>query len=178
MLLKLVKPKWGRHGIISAAGRWQLSAAGKAQNLVTTLSGRGTAHALGLQYSGGRERSRGEGGRELCGLGPAPGRQGSSSNTVAGSGCQHHEPDAPLLPAAGNPARAAQSGSPAAGATGPAAGHEDARGRHTHRVARRGLGRRREQWSWGTLPRFRPDPGAPYAHPAFWAPFVLVGNWR
>jgi CHAT domain-containing protein len=29
-----------------------------------------------------------------------------------------------------------------------------------------------------TLPRFRPDPGAPYAHPAFWAPFVLIGNWR
>jgi CHAT domain-containing protein len=29
-----------------------------------------------------------------------------------------------------------------------------------------------------SLPRFRPDPGAPYAHPAFWAPFVLMGNWR
>jgi CHAT domain-containing protein len=28
------------------------------------------------------------------------------------------------------------------------------------------------------LPRFRPDPRAPYAHPAFWAPFVLIGNWR
>jgi CHAT domain-containing protein/Tfp pilus assembly protein PilF len=36
--------------------------------------------------------------------------------------------------------------------------------------ASRGLG--------GALPRFRPDPGAPYAHPAFWAPFVLIGNWR
>jgi CHAT domain-containing protein len=30
----------------------------------------------------------------------------------------------------------------------------------------------------GALPRFSPDPGAPYAHPAFWAPFVLMGNWR
>ena len=30
----------------------------------------------------------------------------------------------------------------------------------------------------GALPRFRPDPRAPYAHPAFWAPFVLMGNWR
>jgi CHAT domain-containing protein len=30
----------------------------------------------------------------------------------------------------------------------------------------------------GAQPRFRPDPGAPYAHPAFWAPFVLIGNWR
>jgi len=28
------------------------------------------------------------------------------------------------------------------------------------------------------LSRFRPDPRAPYAHPAFWAPFVLIGNWR
>jgi CHAT domain-containing protein/Tfp pilus assembly protein PilF len=30
----------------------------------------------------------------------------------------------------------------------------------------------------GALPRFPPDPGAPYAHPVFWAPFVLIGNWR
>jgi CHAT domain-containing protein len=30
----------------------------------------------------------------------------------------------------------------------------------------------------GALPRFLPDSRAPYAHPAFWAPFVLIGNWR
>jgi CHAT domain-containing protein len=30
----------------------------------------------------------------------------------------------------------------------------------------------------GALSRFRSDPEAPYAHPAFWAPFVLMGNWR
>ena len=30
----------------------------------------------------------------------------------------------------------------------------------------------------GTLPPFVPDPQAPYAHPAYWAPFVLIGNWR
>lgn len=28
------------------------------------------------------------------------------------------------------------------------------------------------------LPRFTPDPKAPYAHPYYWAPFVLIGNWR
>jgi CHAT domain-containing protein/tetratricopeptide (TPR) repeat protein len=28
------------------------------------------------------------------------------------------------------------------------------------------------------LPRFRTDPRAPYAHPTFWAPFILIGNWR
>jgi CHAT domain-containing protein len=28
------------------------------------------------------------------------------------------------------------------------------------------------------LPFFVPDPQAPYAHPAYWAPFVLIGNWR
>jgi CHAT domain-containing protein len=30
----------------------------------------------------------------------------------------------------------------------------------------------------GALPYFVPDPQAPYAHPAYWAPFVLIGNWR
>src|SRR5262245_42330172 len=30
----------------------------------------------------------------------------------------------------------------------------------------------------GTLPPFLPDPQAPYAHPSYWAPFVLIGNWR
>lgn len=27
-------------------------------------------------------------------------------------------------------------------------------------------------------PPFTPDPKAPYAHPYFWAPFILIGNWR
>jgi CHAT domain-containing protein len=30
----------------------------------------------------------------------------------------------------------------------------------------------------GALPHFVPEPQAPYAHPAYWAPFVLIGNWR
>ena len=28
------------------------------------------------------------------------------------------------------------------------------------------------------LPPFTPDPKAPYAHPYYWAPFVLIGNWK
>ena len=28
------------------------------------------------------------------------------------------------------------------------------------------------------LPVFTPDPKAPYAHPYYWAPFVLIGNWK
>ena len=24
---------------------------------------------------------------------------------------------------------------------------------------------------------FKPDPKAPYAHPYYWAPFMLMGNW-
>jgi CHAT domain-containing protein len=28
------------------------------------------------------------------------------------------------------------------------------------------------------LPPFVPEAQAPYAHPAYWAPFVLIGNWR
>lgn len=24
---------------------------------------------------------------------------------------------------------------------------------------------------------YTPDPGAPYAHPYYWAPFILMGNW-
>jgi CHAT domain-containing protein/Tfp pilus assembly protein PilF len=27
-------------------------------------------------------------------------------------------------------------------------------------------------------PKFKPDPDAPYAHPYYWAPFVLIGNWK
>jgi CHAT domain-containing protein/1,2-phenylacetyl-CoA epoxidase PaaB subunit len=30
----------------------------------------------------------------------------------------------------------------------------------------------------GGLPRFTPDPQAPYAHPFYWAPFLLIGNWH
>jgi CHAT domain-containing protein len=29
----------------------------------------------------------------------------------------------------------------------------------------------------GTVAAFRADPGRPWAHPYFWAPFVLMGNW-
>src|SRR6185369_4987499 len=25
---------------------------------------------------------------------------------------------------------------------------------------------------------YKVDPNAPYAHPYFWAPFILIGNWR
>lgn len=28
------------------------------------------------------------------------------------------------------------------------------------------------------VPRFRVDPDAPFAHPFYWAPFFLMGNWR
>jgi CHAT domain-containing protein len=28
------------------------------------------------------------------------------------------------------------------------------------------------------LPRFVPPPQQPYAHPYFWAPFILIGNWQ
>jgi CHAT domain-containing protein len=27
-------------------------------------------------------------------------------------------------------------------------------------------------------PLFKSDPKAPYAHPYYWAPFILIGNWR
>ncbi len=27
-------------------------------------------------------------------------------------------------------------------------------------------------------PAFQPDPRAPYAHPFYWAPFILIGNWK
>jgi CHAT domain-containing protein len=25
---------------------------------------------------------------------------------------------------------------------------------------------------------FKPDPKAPFAHPYYWAPFILMGNWQ
>jgi CHAT domain-containing protein len=30
----------------------------------------------------------------------------------------------------------------------------------------------------GSLPKYKPDPNAPFAHPFYWSPFVLIGNWR
>jgi CHAT domain-containing protein len=27
-------------------------------------------------------------------------------------------------------------------------------------------------------PPFTPDPKRPYAHPYYWAPFILIGNWK
>jgi CHAT domain-containing protein len=36
----------------------------------------------------------------------------------------------------------------------------------------------RDTCNVGTVsPRFRPSPQAPYAHPFYWAPFILIGNW-
>jgi CHAT domain-containing protein len=29
-----------------------------------------------------------------------------------------------------------------------------------------------------TRKAFTPDPKAPYAHPYYWAPFILIGNWK
>jgi CHAT domain-containing protein len=26
-------------------------------------------------------------------------------------------------------------------------------------------------------PTFTPNPAKPYAHPYYWAPFILMGNW-
>jgi CHAT domain-containing protein len=28
-----------------------------------------------------------------------------------------------------------------------------------------------------TTGNFKTDPNAPYAHPFYWAPFILMGNW-
>jgi CHAT domain-containing protein len=28
------------------------------------------------------------------------------------------------------------------------------------------------------LKAYRPDPKAPFAHPHYWAPFILIGNWK
>jgi CHAT domain-containing protein len=39
-------------------------------------------------------------------------------------------------------------------------------------------GRAAEGDDASALPVFTPDPKAPYAHPYYWAPFVLIGNWR
>ncbi len=30
----------------------------------------------------------------------------------------------------------------------------------------------------GTLPDYKTDPKSPYSHPYYWAPFILIGNWR
>jgi len=30
----------------------------------------------------------------------------------------------------------------------------------------------------GGLPQFSPQPNAPWAHPYYWAPFILIGNSR
>ena len=42
------------------------------------------------------------------------------------------------------------------------------------RLAARGLVRASTDHATGT---FKASPSAPYAHPFFWAPFILMGNW-
>jgi len=29
-----------------------------------------------------------------------------------------------------------------------------------------------------TAPPFKQDPNAKYSHPYYWAPFILIGNWK
>jgi CHAT domain-containing protein len=48
-------------------------------------------------------------------------------------------------------------------------------------TATTGQGNRAEGFAAGTranLPLFKKDPQRPFAHPFYWAPFVLIGNWR
>ena len=35
-----------------------------------------------------------------------------------------------------------------------------------------------EKAGTGIKPLFKADARAPYAHPYYWAPFILIGNWR
>ena len=35
-----------------------------------------------------------------------------------------------------------------------------------------------EEDKQANLPQFKVDPQAPYAHPYYWAPFILIGNWK
>ncbi|MBL8203208.1 MAG: CHAT domain-containing protein, partial [Blastocatellia bacterium] len=35
-----------------------------------------------------------------------------------------------------------------------------------------------EEDKTANLPKFKIDPKAPYAHPYYWAPFILIGNWK
>jgi CHAT domain-containing protein/Flp pilus assembly protein TadD len=35
-----------------------------------------------------------------------------------------------------------------------------------------------EEDKTANLPKFKVDPKAPYAHPYYWAPFILIGNWK
>ena len=36
----------------------------------------------------------------------------------------------------------------------------------------------RRDSSTAALPRYPMNPRAPYAHPFYWAPFILIGNWK
>ena len=57
-----------------------------------------------------------------------------------------------------------------------------------HRVGARGCissvwtwrhcGRRKLCGDVSTQPRFVSSTQAPYAHPFYWAPFILIGNWK
>ncbi len=37
--------------------------------------------------------------------------------------------------------------------------------------------RARERRLIAGVKEFTTDPGAPFAHPYYWAPFILMGNW-
>jgi CHAT domain-containing protein/Tfp pilus assembly protein PilF len=49
---------------------------------------------------------------------------------------------------------------------GGTAGGDSAEHRGTGKIAKNDTG------------QFKPDPAAPYAHPYYWAPFILIGNWK
>ena len=125
-------------------------------------------------------------------VGPAEGGQGCGGQPVARGGHQYASTDADLLPAAGEPGwyaeealRQAQlallrgQGAPPPGPQVAALSGSLA-GRSVRPTARLDL----EPYAAGFCgdvamqPRFVPSPQAPYAHPYYWAPFILIGNWK
>ncbi|HKF57791.1 MAG TPA: CHAT domain-containing protein, partial [Blastocatellia bacterium] len=45
-------------------------------------------------------------------------------------------------------------------------------------VADRQIVHEEQKQGVATRPRFTPDPKKPYSHPYYWAPFILIGNWK
>ena len=129
----------------------------------TDVQGPGPGGPVGLPDRNGRQGAHGPGDRRLRGHGPAPGRRSGDRHPVARGRRQHRHPHADLLPhlaPAGTPRsealRQAQLGL-LRGAAGPGPALPEPQAASV---------------------RFQAPKLAPHAHPFYWAPFILMGNWN
>jgi CHAT domain-containing protein len=134
-----------------------------------------------MQFGPDWGHRRGDGSRRLRRPGAAAGRQGGGRDPVGGRG--YADKSTQTLMQAFYWLRESQSGLPKVEALRQAQlallrGVGQSVGAVTAEVRGLDLVQAGSRATAGALPRFTSDAQAPYAHPFYWAPFLLIGNWR